>query len=286
LGTAQAQNALGSIAICRDDYATAAGWFDTSLALMRRIGDDDGTASLLAQLGYVDLMTACYEPAVIRFEGALEFYRRAGSAHGTGKGLTLLGHALVGLGEWARARESLAEGLRINQAIGHEAYVAHCLEGIGALNAKADGKASIAARLWGAAETLRGAVGAPLWPTDRARLAPFVAKATTQLGAAGFAAAWAAGGALDLDAAIAEALAAPDRAPEQEPATASLSGREVEVLRLIAAGMTDREIAAALFVSHRTAQNHAARIFQKLGVRGRAQAVAAAIAGDLIPVAR
>ena len=53
--------------------------------------------------------------------------------------------------------------------------------------------------------------------------------------------------------------------------------REVDVLRLIAAGKTDREIGETLFVSRRTAATHVARIFAKLGVGSRAAAAAWAV---------
>lgn len=52
-----------------------------------------------------------------------------------------------------------------------------------------------------------------------------------------------------------------------------LSQRECEVLRLIGEGLTDKEIAAALRVSVRTAENHAARVYNKLGIRGRARLI-------------
>jgi DNA-binding NarL/FixJ family response regulator len=52
-------------------------------------------------------------------------------------------------------------------------------------------------------------------------------------------------------------------------AEARLTRRELEVLRLLAARWTDREIADALFISHRTATTHVARIRCKLGIRSR-----------------
>lgn len=61
------------------------------------------------------------------------------------------------------------------------------------------------------------------------------------------------------------------------PAAATrLSEREREVLRLVAAGCTDRQIAAALFLSHHTVGNHVRHILAKLHVSTRAAAVAAA----------
>lgn len=51
-----------------------------------------------------------------------------------------------------------------------------------------------------------------------------------------------------------------------------LSAREQEVLRLLAEGMTDREIAAALAISPRTVESHVSSVLRKLGVRNRAEA--------------
>lgn len=69
------------------------------------------------------------------------------------------------------------------------------------------------------------------------------------------------------------------RQPEQE----TVSGREMEVLRLVAAGSTNREIAEALFVSEATVKTHLLHLFNKLGVNDRAAAVAAAFERGLLP---
>jgi len=61
-------------------------------------------------------------------------------------------------------------------------------------------------------------------------------------------------------------------AASDNPALASLSGREVEVLRLLAEGLTDREIGEALTISARTVETHVSSILHKLGVRNRAEA--------------
>ena len=59
---------------------------------------------------------------------------------------------------------------------------------------------------------------------------------------------------------------------EEEPA-APLSGREREVLSLMAAGETNAEIAARLYLSPHTIKDHASSVYRKLGVRNRAEAV-------------
>lgn len=57
-----------------------------------------------------------------------------------------------------------------------------------------------------------------------------------------------------------------------DPALADLSPRELEVLRLLAEGLTDREIAEALVVSPRTVESHVSSVLHKLGARNRAEA--------------
>lgn len=83
-------------------------------------------------------------------------------------------------------------------------------------------------------------------------------------------------GVAQLDPAVTRRLAAappPARppGPVAEPG-ASPTAREVEILRLVAAGATNREIAAELYLSEGTVKNHISRVLTRLGLRGRAQA--------------
>ncbi|MFD9884644.1 response regulator [Streptomyces alboflavus] len=85
-------------------------------------------------------------------------------------------------------------------------------------------------------------------------------------------------GVAQLDPAVTRRLAA---APMPPPAPAAPppprggpepTAREVEILRLVAAGATNREIASRLYLSEGTVKNHISRILTRLGLRGRAQA--------------
>jgi NarL family two-component system response regulator LiaR len=62
-----------------------------------------------------------------------------------------------------------------------------------------------------------------------------------------------------------------------------LTGRELEVLGLIAEGLSNREIAGRLFVSENTVKTHSSRVFDKLGARRRTQAVQLGQQWRLIP---
>ena len=102
-----------------------------------------------------------------------------------------------------------------------------------------------------------------------------------------FEAAWAAGAAMSLDEIVALALAAPaehDAAVGQlagaQPAAASgavarrpdvpLSAREVEVVSLIAQGLSNRQIAGELILSVRTVERHIENVYNRLGISGKA----------------
>jgi DNA-binding NarL/FixJ family response regulator len=75
-----------------------------------------------------------------------------------------------------------------------------------------------------------------------------------------------------LDAAVARRLMASLQNPRPQDPAAELTDREREILRLVAAGMANKEIAAELVISERTARTHVSNILRKLGFASRTQA--------------
>ncbi|HET7094430.1 MAG TPA: response regulator transcription factor, partial [Thermomicrobiales bacterium] len=135
------------------------------------------------------------------------------------------------------------------------------------------------ARLLGAVDALAQSLGYALECPEQARYARALADARAVLGDDALDAAWAGGRTLSLADAIAEAerlVAAPAAG-----APAGLTLREIDVLRLLAAGQSNREIGERLFISPATVARHLANLYAKLDVRSRAQAVAYAHRSDL-----
>jgi DNA-binding CsgD family transcriptional regulator len=89
-------------------------------------------------------------------------------------------------------------------------------------------------------------------------------------------------GHLDAESVQAVLVAAGHRVSRRSPWSGGLTAREVEVLRLVAQGRSNREIAAELFIAEKTARNHVERVYAKLGVSNRTQASLAAIDRGLV----
>ena len=152
-----------------------------------------------------------------------------------------------------------------------------------------------AARLWGAAARLREAIGAPMSPVSRAAYEHVLAQARAWVPEQPFRTAWVEGGSMTPAQALAtrpaEGSLAVQASPPSPPAASSkhpdrhpdgLTPREAEVLRLLAGGLTNPQIAERLVVSLPTVNTHVAAIFNKLGVNSRSAATRYAIEHHLM----
>jgi non-specific serine/threonine protein kinase len=159
-----------------------------------------------------------------------------------------------------------------------------------AATAVALGRPEAAVRLFAATDALRQRVGAASvspYLVEREGHVRALAAAREALGPERCAAAAAAGAALSLQEAVAEALALsvldPAGADSRLPSSAlRLTAREREVLREMVGGLSDKEIAAAMGITRRTASNHVAAILAKLGAPSRTAATTIAIRDHLV----
>ncbi|HEX6736765.1 MAG TPA: tetratricopeptide repeat protein, partial [Vicinamibacteria bacterium] len=173
---------------------------------------------------------------------ALAIWREAGDRPGVGVGLGALGLVALERGDYAVARDHLAEALAIWRQLGIKTLIAESLARL-AMVAGAQGHAARAARLFGAAQALYGAAGGGVSPVERGTYERQLAAARTQLDEGAWSAAWAEGRAMPLEQAVAYALE--PRGPEQAEAapwqntSARLITQGGEARRLVAEGLAD-----------------------------------------------
>jgi DNA-binding NarL/FixJ family response regulator len=149
------------------------------------------------------------------------------------------------------------------------------------------GQAGAAVRLGAVATRLSEAYQTPLIPLIEPLLAQALDLARQALAHDAYAQAWAEGQSMSVEAAAAEALAVEAEAEVPrvvaEPMHGQLTPAEVQVLRLLVDGSTTREIASRLVVAVSTVDRHITHIYNKLGVRNRAEATSVALRLNLVP---
>src|SRR5262249_20780612 len=112
-----------------------------------------------------------------------------------------------------------------------------------------------AARLFGAADAGFQSIGASIWAPMQRLHQQLCASLRNSLTDSVFDAAWAEGRAWSTEQAVTFAISRPSKSARSSP-IGPLSSRESEVLRLVAAGRTNREIADELTISHKTVSRH------------------------------
>jgi predicted ATPase/DNA-binding CsgD family transcriptional regulator len=244
-------------------------------------------------LGKIALSQGDVVKAQALFEESLAFYRARGYRSETAEALAVLGQVAAVQQDYATAQALYEEGLLLARQIGNRGKIASCLEGLAGVRA-AQGELPQSARLWGAAEVLREAIGAPIPPVSRPAYERAVTAARAQFGEKPFAAAWAEGRTMRLEHVLAAqrpvtmpwpVSAEPVTAPPVAKSStypAGLTAREVEVLRLVAQGLTDAQVAEQLVISPRTVNSHLKAIYGKIGVSSRSAATRYALEHTLI----
>jgi non-specific serine/threonine protein kinase len=270
---AQAFVALGLAALGRGTFDRAGACYEEALAIFGSLGDTTWFPFALKNLGLVAYRRGDRARADTLYQQALTQFRDMGNTFGTAITLINMAQSARDRGNLSRATALYAESLALRWDHGDKISVAGCLRGL-ALVAALGGQYERAVRLFGATAALRQAIGSRASPS--ASDGDALANARVALGDAAFEHAWSAGQALSLPDAVAEALAVPDSTPTEDIATLSseygLTPREWEVLRLLATGRSNPEIAEELFIGLRTVTTHVTNLFTKLGVSNRTEA--------------
>jgi ATP/maltotriose-dependent transcriptional regulator MalT len=280
-GTADALFSLGFGELNQGDRERAVRLLEEAAARFDALGDRNRVAHARLELGTAAVEGGDGAKGEALVEEALSLFRRVGNPYGVAATLIMLAWAAEDRGDPTGAAVRYRESLGLWGEIGTQEGLVDALAGTGRLAAQG-GRPAPAARLLGAAAALGEALGYFLPPPEQARCARAAAAVRATLGEHEFAAAWTAGRALAPEQAAIEAAAqlgdltvpAAPAISQDAGAGTGLTPRELEVLRLLVAGRSNPEIAAALFVSRRTVTTHLTSVYAKLGVATRAEAVA------------
>jgi predicted ATPase/DNA-binding CsgD family transcriptional regulator len=265
-------------------------------ALFQELGDKWGIAECHWRQGRIALAQADLVKARALTEQSVVLSRELGNRRSLAEALCLLGRVAVAQQDWASARACSEESLAEAQSVHDAVQIVSSLEGLaGALAAERASLANVlwAAQLWGAAEALRETLGVPLPPVERGTSEERVAAARRSIGKRIFSAYRAQGRTMTPEQALAaQGKAATPSQRSTEPALIStksavvnlvgLTAREVEVLRWVARGLTDAQVAEQLVISSRTVTSHLSSIYNKLGVSSRSAATRFAVEQQLV----
>jgi DNA-binding CsgD family transcriptional regulator/tetratricopeptide (TPR) repeat protein len=284
--------ALGLAAMNLGDFDRAAHYWEQGLTLARELDDYVSVARLLHNSSFfADQPGDSWDSARKQeiYEEVLALGRMAEDPNTIAIGLRELAEIACERGEYSRAADLLAQSLDITAASGLQWGLPKDLGSV-ALLAHAVGKHAYATQLLGAHDALRERMALPVWPFEHALYDQLVSNVRTAMPGDAYDVEWIAGHGMVLEDAVTLAkevlavAAAFNPVPSALPTSAphGLTHREVEVLRLIADGLTDREIASVLSISHYTVMRHVSNVLNKLGVTSRTAAAAIALRHDLV----
>jgi predicted ATPase/DNA-binding CsgD family transcriptional regulator len=257
-------------------------------ALFKELGDREGIATALRLLGQVALVQGDVATARQYAVESVRLYREVSYRWGMVFALSTLAKVEAQQGNATAAWALYEESLTMAGEMGHKELIPSNLEGLASVLA-AQGEPIRAARLWGAAEALREVIGVPVPPVEQADYEQAVASARVSCGEKAFTASWMEGRTMTPEQALAahgeaiEFVSPPVAVISPVPGhPAGLTARELEVLRLVARGLTNTQIARELSLSEKTIAAHLTHIFNKTSSENRAAAVAFAIRNGLV----
>jgi len=274
------------------DPATIRALLEESLARSQEVGNREGIETSFFLSGQLALSQGDIATARELVEKSLVINREIGNREDIAYSLFLLARVEARQGHYAAAcalyEQCLAMAIEGNSKWNIDLF----MQGLAGAVA-AQGEPAWAARLYGADEAFRDANSRAIIPVYRAEYEHSVAATRAQLGEQAFAATWAEGRTMTFEQVLAEegkatvstsiAIGSSLSPPAQGPKyPAGLTAREMEVLRLLAQGLTSAQIAERLVIGLVTVNSHVRSIYSKLGVTSRAAATRYALEHHLL----
>jgi predicted ATPase/DNA-binding CsgD family transcriptional regulator len=251
---------LGTIAILRREWTDAQSWYETGMAIAEKINDEYGRASLRMGLGLMEVQRKEFPAATESLRSALQAFLEMGAQRMLLEALDAIAHSAIPLGhdiegvQLIGASRALRKKYPLSVLIRRASWIEVFYNDI---------RDRIGADTW----DKQTAIGAK-WTLDEAVEAAFKV--------------------LRMSAAATSYTSPPPGDPPANTSGGELSGiarltrRETQVLRLLAQGLSDKEIAEELSISPRTAMTHVSNILAKLKVNRRSAASSLAMRAGLI----
>lgn len=275
-----ALNGLGRAMESMGEFDRATAIYEGALAIRRTLGNQWGVGGSLNNLGRVAMRQGDLERARELFEEGIAVFREAGDKGSTGAVLNNLALVHIRLGNVSEASSLLDECLAIELEVDYKWGIPYCLMALSEV-AVIQRQPQRAARLLGAGYALLEASGARLAPADQEDFERTRHAIIGQVGHSAFDAAWGEGVAMTPQEAA--AYVEPVQPQTGKPRFPDgLTSREVEVLKLIARGMSDIEVAGSLHLSKHTVNAHLHSIYSKLNINSRSAATRYAMERGLV----
>jgi non-specific serine/threonine protein kinase len=285
---------LGNLTYLQGDLEQATALNQEGLALARELGDRTLIYRGLNNMGYAFYLQGDFAQATAPTQEGLALARELGDKLFILQTLETLGSIALAQGNLEHAVSCFTEGYALARELGNELLEAWHLLGLARL-AVVQNQLMRAIRFYAAAEAKYN-LNNQMSPDQRDDHKRAVDSLRSQLGEKAFNAIWSEGRKMTLEQifAASDELKTPERVIQASSSTIidrpppvsvdvnDLTPRELEVLRLVAQGLTDAQIAEKLVISHRTVNAHLTSIYRKIQVSSRSAATRYAIDRKLV----
>ncbi|HET8912306.1 MAG TPA: tetratricopeptide repeat protein [Ktedonobacteraceae bacterium] len=271
---------LAAVALAQGDDAQAAALAQELFTIAKQVGDKESVFSALFLLGTIAKGRGDDAQAGALYQQSLALARETGTARNISLAYSRLGELASRLGDVAQAHALYHESLSLAQRFEAKAVVGWSLLGLAHL-ARVQGHYGLAASLLGAASAHLN-VPIDLTLAERTDYEREIAVTRTYLGQETYAQAHEKGCSMTPEQALTASEPAMTKLHAPSAYPDGLTVREVEVLRLVALGLPDAQVADKLVISPRTVQGHLRSIYTKIAVNSRSAATRYTIDRNLI----